>query len=43
MVVTFIVPLVSKGKDYWDHKKAQVKMLGETAKKAIRYNQGEGK
>ncbi len=37
LIITFGIPLLNKAKDYWDNKKGQLKVIEDTAKKAIRY------
>jgi hypothetical protein len=37
IVVLIAIPLVNKGKDYWDEKIQKVKLLGQSAEKAVRY------
>ena len=43
ILVLIAIPLVNKGKDYWDEKIQKVKSLGQTAEKAVRYNIKEAK
>lgn len=38
LLIVFAAPLLSKAKDYWDAKSAQIKVLGDAAKKAIDYS-----
>ncbi len=38
ILIFFAVPLLTKGKDFWDEKVKQVKVLGEAAKKAVKYS-----
>lgn len=38
ILIFFAIPLLTKGKDFWDEKVKQAKVLGETAKKAVNYS-----
>jgi hypothetical protein len=38
IVIFFAIPLLTKGKDFWDEKVKQAKVLGESAKKAVKYS-----
>lgn len=43
LIIAFGIPLLNKAKDYWDDKSAKFKVIEETAKKAIRYNDSDKK
>ena len=43
ILVLIAIPLVNKGKDYWDEKIQKVKSLGQSAEKAVRYGIKEAK
>lgn len=38
ILVLIAIPLVNKGKNYWDEKIQKVKFFGESAEKAARYS-----
>lgn len=43
LIITFGIPILSKVKEYWDDKKGHLKIIEDTAKKAIRYSGGSNK
>ncbi len=36
-LVLLAIPLVNKGKDYWDEKVQKVKFIGQSAEKLVRH------
>lgn len=37
VLVLLAIPLVNKGKEYWDEKMQKAKSLSQSAEKAVRY------